>query len=223
MARRNGRKEFAIIGLGRFGTSVALTLVAQGHSVLGIDKRVEIVQQLADQMPQAVALDSTDEDALLSVGITDYETIVVAIGANFENNILTTVALKGLGVRRVVCKAQTERQRTILNKVGADLVVLPEHEAGERLAWRLVEPQLLDHFNLGAGMGIAEVPAPRWLVGQTLVQASLRRRFGINVIAVRRGTNLIVTPPIDLVFQENDLILAIGNDESVGNFCGQAG
>ncbi|MFN3373900.1 MAG: potassium channel family protein, partial [Chloroflexus sp.] len=140
MARKPSRLEFAVIGLGRFGRSVALNLIERGHTVLGIDRDPNIVQQLADRMTQVVALDSTNEDALRAVDILSFDTVVVAIGSQFEANLMTTVALKQLGVKRVVCKALNERQQYILTRVGADMVVLPEHEAGARLAWQLSEP-----------------------------------------------------------------------------------
>jgi trk system potassium uptake protein TrkA len=187
MARRNGSQEFAVIGLGRFGSAVALNLIERGYTVLGIDRDPEIVQKLADRITQIVALDSTNEDALRAVDITSFETVVVAIGTHFENNLMTTVTLKSMGVNRVVCKAVSERQQQILLRVGADQVVLPEHEAGARLAWRLAEPRVLDHLDLGSGFSVAEVRVPNWLVGQSLMTSGLRKRFGINVLAIKRG------------------------------------
>ncbi|EFO80551.1 TrkA domain-containing protein [Oscillochloris trichoides DG-6] len=222
MARKAGKPEFAVIGLGRFGSSVALSLINRGYTVLGIDRDPEIVQRLADRMTQIISMDTTSEDALRAVDIRSFDTVVVAIGAHFENNLLTTVALKSLGVRRVVCKALNERQQHILLKVGADQVVLPEHEAGMRLAVRLADPLVLDHLDLGPGFSVAEVRIPRRFVGQSLAKSDLRRLYGINVLAVRRNHHLIVTPPADLIFNPEDLILVIGSDDSIHTFCGQA-
>ena len=178
MARRNGSSEFAVIGLGRFGSAVALNLIKRGFTVLGIDRDPAIVQNLADRMTQIVAIDSTNEEALKAIDITSFDTVVVAIGTNFEANLMTTVTLKGMGVRHVVCKAVSERQQQILLRVGADRVVLPEHEAGARLAWRLAEPRVLDHLELGSGFSVAEIRVPAWLVGQSLMISGLRKRFG---------------------------------------------
>lgn len=222
MARRNGNQEFAVIGLGRFGSAVALNLIERGYTVLGIDRDPAIVQKLADRITQIVALDSTNEDALRAVDITSFETVVVAIGTHFENNLMTTVTLKNMGVKRVVCKAVSERQQQILLRVGADEVVLPEHEAGARLAWRLAEPRVLDHLELGSGFSVAEVRVPEWLVGQSLMVSGLRKRFGINVLAIKRGGHMIVTPSADMVFARDDMILVIGSDQSISNFCNQA-
>lgn len=217
--RRNGRPDFAVVGLGRFGSSVALKLLERGYSVLGIDRDPALVQELSDSLTQVVALDSTSEDALRAVGIAQFETVVVAIGTHFENNLLTTVTLKSIGVRRVVCKAVNERQRQILLRVGADEVVLPEHEAGARLAWRLAEPRVIDHLDLGAGFSVAELRVPAALVGQTLAESQLRQQFGINVLAVRRGGKLIVNPPAEHDFVAGDMLLVIGSDPSITSFC----
>lgn len=218
MAQHQGH-EFAVIGLGRFGSAVALNLIERGYTVLGIDRSPAIVQALSDRMSQVVSLDSTNEDALRAVDITSFDTVVVAIGTHFENNLMTTVTLKGMGVRRVVCKAINERQQQILLRIGADEVVLPEHEAGSRLAWRLAEPRVLDHLNLGEGVSVAELKVPEWLVGQSLMLSGLRKRFNINLLAIRREGKLIVTPPADMLFARNDMMLVIGADVSISNFC----
>jgi trk system potassium uptake protein TrkA len=222
MARRNGSSEFAVIGLGRFGSAVALNLIKRGFTVLGIDRDSGIVQNLADRMTQIVALDSTNEEALRAVGITSFDTVVVAIGTNFEANLMTTVTLKGMGVRHVVCKAVSERQQQILLRVGADRVVLPEHEAGARLAWRLAEPRVLDHLELGSGFSVAEIRVPNWLIGQSLMISGLRKRFGINLLAIKRGGEMIVTPSADTVFARDDMLVVIGGDASIANFCSRA-
>lgn len=222
MARRGSKPEFAVIGLGRFGSSVALSLIERGFTVLGIDRDAEIVQRLSDRLTQAVALDSTNEDALQAMDLESFETVVVAIGSNFESNLMTTVALKSIGVRRVVCKALNERQQYILQRAGADEVVLPEHEAGARLAWRISEPRVIDHFDFGPGFSVAELRVPAHLAGQSLMQSGLRRTYGINVLAVKNNGRLIVTPPADYIFARDDMILVIGSDTSISSFCSQA-
>ncbi len=219
MGRRGRKPEFAIIGLGRFGTSLALTLMDRGFHILGIDRSPEIVQRLADRITQVVALDATDEEALRAVDIASFDTVVVAIGTNFECNLMTTVALKILGVRHIICKAMTQRQRTILLRVGANQVVLPEHEAGQRLARTLAEPGVLDHLELGPNYSLIELSVPEALVGKTLIEANLRRRFSLNILAIKRGPSLIVSPPPDHTFSKDDLMVVIGTNGNIRRFC----
>lgn len=217
MARHNGRPEFAVIGLGRFGSSLALTLSGRGYSVLGIDRDRTIVQRISEQCTQAVALDATDEAALREVDIGVYDTVVVAIGANFEANLLTTVSLKTIGVRRVISKALTEQQRTILLRIGADRVVLPEHEAGRRLAQELVAPGILDHLKLGDSHSVVELQVPPSLARRTIFDAALRKHFGVTILAVKRGDNVIISPPADYVLAEEDLLVIIGANDKIAN------
>lgn len=215
MARNSSRPEVAVIGLGRFGSSVALQLAAAGCKVLGIDRDQEIVQSLADELTQTVALDATDEEALRAIDITAFDTVVVAIGADFESDLMATVALKSLGVRRVICKALTERQKAILLKVGADQVVLPEHEAGQRLAQSLTMPLLLEQFALGTTHTLTELRVPSSFVGQTLRSIDLRGRFGVTLLAVKRADDLIISPPAVLSFAREDLLVVIGTNEQI--------
>jgi trk system potassium uptake protein len=217
--RRNGKSEFAVIGLGRFGSSLALALAERGHSVLGIDRDRKVVQQLADQLTHIAALDSTDEAALAEVDIASFDTVVVAIGTVFEANLLTTSALKGMGVRHVICKAINERQRTILLRLGADRVILPEHEAGRRLANELASPTMMDQIALGVDHSITELRVPRPLVGSTLQDADTRRRFGVVVLAVKRGDVLSISPPQHFIFEAGDVLVVIGENAGVARVC----
>jgi trk system potassium uptake protein TrkA len=207
-------QEFAIIGLGHFGISLATQLVHMGHTVLAIDRDPELVQELADDLTQTVALDATDEAALRAVGVQAFETAVVAIGADFESSILITTLLKELGLPRVICKALTERQKAILLKVGADQVVLPEHEAGVQLARRLVVPDLIDALELEPGYGVAQMSVPEGLVGHTLRDLDLTGRFGVIVLAIK-GQRLRVAPRADEVLAAGDVLLALGSDDAI--------
>lgn len=215
MPSPNKKQEFAVIGLGRFGSSLALTLVQRGFSVLGIDRDRDIVQSLSEQITHAVALDSTNEDALREVDIASFDTVVVAIGSNFECNLMTTVALKSLRVKKVVCKATTHRQRDILLRVGADQVILPEHDAGRRLANVLSGPGVLDQLELAPGYSITELKVPESMVGQTLLETDVRHRFGVTVLVVKRHDTLTVSPATDYTFEHDDLLVVIGNDQDI--------
>ncbi|MFT5194397.1 MAG: trk system potassium uptake protein TrkA [Cellvibrionaceae bacterium] len=215
-----GKQEFAVIGLGRFGQNVALTLEQSGHHVLGIDVSEEKVQALSTQLTQAIILDSTQIDALKAVDIMSFDTVIVAIGSNFEGNIMTTVSLKELGVKCVICKATTNQQENILLRVGADQVVLPEREAGRRLADNLINPGMLEKFSLtkGSDYSIVEFAVPTSLCNQTLMQSGIRARFGISILVINRGADVIVHPPANTVLQNGDVIVTLGHEKDLQNF-----
>lgn len=209
--RRPAPQEFAVIGLGRFGTSVALTMMARGFTVLGIDRDPAIVQRLADRLTQTVALDSTDEAALRAVDIPSFRTIVIGIGTNFEANLMTMAAVKSMCASTVICKATTERQRDILVKIGADRVVLPEYEAGYRLAEQLTHPGQLGSMEVGPNHCVAEIRAPHDLAGRMLMESGYERRNHVYVVAVRRGDRVFPAPARDFVLQQNDTLVVLGS------------
>lgn len=212
-------REFAVIGLGRFGSGVALTLEGHGYHVLGLDHNSEIVQRLSDRITHVAVIDSTDEEALKAVDITAVDTVVVAIGNDFEANVLTTVALKALGVRQIICKAPTRRQKQILLKVGADRVIQPEFDAGRRLAEELSAPAILERVSLGPKHSIAELMVPSDMVYQSLAQVDLRNKYGVTVLLVKRNDELDISPPADFIFQPGDLLVVMGSNERVEAFC----
>lgn len=218
MARRAPKPEFAVIGLGRFGRGVALTLVRRGFTVLGIDRDRAMTQDLADELTQTVALDSTDEEALAAVDITSFDTVIVGIGADFESSLLTTVALKSVGVRRVVCKALSERQQAILLKVGADQVILPEHEAGQRLAYMLTTPLMLDQLPLGPEHSISELRPPPSYLGKPLAALDERDRLRVAIVALKRGHEVIIAPPMETLLAGDDVLVVIGPTDQVARF-----
>lgn len=218
MRQRQHRPEFAVIGLGRFGTSLALALVESGYSVLGIDQDAELAQRLVDDLTQIVILDATDEDALREVDIASFDTVIVAIGADFESNLLTTVSLKHLGVRYVISKAVTNRQAEILLRVGADEVIQPEQEAGRRLAEQLTVPAVLARLHLGPQHDIVELMTPSSIAGKSLQELDLRRRMGVTVLLIKRDNDLIVSPRADTPLLESDLLVAVGSNEALEAF-----
>ncbi len=207
--------EFAVIGLGRFGSSLALTLEEHGNYVLGIDDRLEIVQSLSNSLTHVVSLDATDDNALRGVDIAHFNTVVVAIGTDFESNLLITVALKQLGVKRVVSKAINARQRDILLRVGADRVVLPEMEAGERLAVELVTPNLLERFPISPGYSIAEISVPKKFIDVPLAKSNLRGTYGINVLVIKRDKEIITSPGPHVRLHADDLVVVLAQDSDI--------
>jgi trk system potassium uptake protein len=212
------KNEFAVIGLGRFGSALALTLEEHGHYVLGIDDNMEIVQSLSTQLTHVAALDAIDEEALNALDISSFQTVVVAIGTDFESNLLITVALKNLGVKKVICKTITRRQRDILLKIGADRVILPEYEAGRRLAEELINPGLMGRLSLGPGFSVAEFEVPRCFTNQSLAQSNLRHDHGINVIVVKRDKQINTSPRADFILLKGDVIVALATNEHIEAF-----
>ncbi len=207
------KEEFVIIGLGRFGTSVAVTLASHDYNVLAIDYDMDRVQTLSTTIPNIVQLDSTNVDALRQAGVDAFDTGIVCIGTDFESNILTTVLLRRLGLKRVIAKARTRTQREILLQVGADEVVLPEHEAGVRLARRLAAGHVIDYLEVGNEVGVVELVAPPSFYGRTLAETNLRQRYGLNAMAIRRDDELIVSPSANFHILEDDILVVLGKIE----------
>ena len=206
----NSRHEFIIVGLGRFGTSLAMALTAYNHQVLAIDLDKKRVQQVAHLLPHVVQMDATDIDALREVGAESFDTGIICTGSVFEANLLATVNLRKLGVRRVISKARTVTQQEILQRVGADEVILPEHEAGVRLARRLAAIDFVDFLELSHDTGVVEIVAPEQLIGKSLMESQVRARYGISVIAIKRGNDVIVSPGANEVINENDILVVLG-------------
>lgn len=215
----NGRQkhEFVVIGLGRFGSSVAETLVRHGHDVLAIDVSAERVQHLSHDLPHIIQMDATNAKALEELGIGQFETAVVSISSDFESNLLATVLLRRFGVRHIITKAATRTQKTILLEVGADEVILPEHEAGRHLGMRLCNKNFLDYLELGDGIGVVEIATPTQLSGYTLAQCQLRQQLGLTVIAVHRDQQVIANPGPDFAIEADDVLVVVGRIEDAEN------
>jgi trk system potassium uptake protein TrkA len=214
-----GRHEFIVIGLGRFGTSLAMSLIAYNHDVLAVDADMKRVQQVAQLLPHVIQLDATKLEALREVGAATFDTGVVCIGTDFEANVLATVSLRKLGVRRVMAKARTVTQQEILLRVGADEVILPEHEAGVRLARRLAAIDFIDYLELSQDQGVVELVAPAALVGRSLKEIGMRQRYHLAVIAIRRGDQVIVSPRAEEVIRPDDILVVLGRIADVEKLC----
>lgn len=207
--------EYAIIGMGRFGTSVARTLHQLGHQVLAIDKEEEPLRRVADEVTQAVQLDSTDAEALRRVGITNFSAVVVAIGSAIQESILTTLVLKELGCTKVVAKAASEQQAKVLEKVGADVVVRPERDMGIRIAHTLASPGVLDYLELSPTFSIEELSVSGRMAGQTLGQLDLKARYGVSILLIRRDSQLLISPSADTVLRDGDVLVVVGENRSL--------
>jgi trk system potassium uptake protein TrkA len=208
----------AVIGLGRFGTALALELAGGGTEVLAVDSRPDIVQRLSGRLGQIVVADSTDADALTEIGITDFARVVVAIGADLEASILTTALLAELGIPDIWAKAMSEQHATILERVGAHHVVFPEHEMGERVA-HLVSGRLLDWVELDPQWVFAKTRPPREIVGVPLSETGLRKKHRVTVVSVRLENQTSYThADVDTVLTYGSVIVIAGHPDHEERF-----
>jgi trk system potassium uptake protein TrkA len=208
-------KQFAIIGLGRFGTSLALTLTRMGYDVLAVDTNEEKVNDIMEKVTHAVQVDAMDEQALKALGIRNFDVVVVAIGQDIQTNILVTVMLKDLGVKNVVSKAITELHGKVLERVGADKVVFPERDMGVRVAQALVSKNIMDQISLSPDYSIIELIAPDMVAGKTLEEGALRVEYGVTVLAIRRGDDVIISPGARHVVNEGDILVVVGSNDKL--------
>ncbi|HWR44594.1 TrkA family potassium uptake protein [Sporomusa sp.] len=212
---KNKNKQFAVIGLGRFGTSVATTLYTLGYEVLAIDSDEDRIQKFSEEVTHVVQADTTDENSLKALGIRNFDVVVVAIGEDVQANVLTTLLLKDLGVKHIVAKARNELHGKMLSKIGADRVVYPERDMGQRVAHNLVSTNVLEYIELSPDLSIVEITAPKALIGQSLAQANLRVKYEVNVVAIKRGEDLIVPPQPDEKIKTGDILIFVGQTKGI--------
>ena len=210
-------KQFAVIGMGRFGSSVATTLTKIGYDVLAIDSNEDKVNDIMDQVTHAVQADAMEEQALKDLGIRNFDVVIVAIGQDVQSNILVTVMLKEMGVKRVVAKALSELHGKVLAKVGADKVVFPERDMGVRVAHALVSHNILDQINLSPEYSIVELIATAEFIGKTLQESGIRMKHGVTVLAIRRGNDVIISPGAKQIVREADILVVVGRNDHLSS------
>lgn len=215
--KRSGMR-IAVIGLGRFGTSLAHELIAQGAEVLGLDRDDRRVQRIADDVTYAAVADSTDEEALKQLGVPDFEHAVVSIGSDLEAGILTTSLLSEFGIPNIWAKATSHQHRRILERVGAHHVVLPEHEMGERVAHLVTGGKMLDYVEFEQDYAMVKALAPRSIVGIALRDSGVRHKYGITVVAIKHPGEDFTHADYDTVVQEGDVLIVAGRNEAVEAF-----
>ena len=208
------RKQFLVAGLGLFGTSVALTLQQMGYEVYTLDSEESLVQDLSTQLNYVVCGDASDKKTLQSLPLEDIDVAVVAIG-NVERNMMCTMLLKELGIKQVVAKAINNLHVAMLNKIGADKVVYAERDMGERVAHNLISAGVMDYIELSSEISVMSLAIPAEFVGKNLIEADLRRRYDVNVVAIKRDGRTIVNPKAQEVFQPEDEIIVLGTHEGV--------
>ena len=208
-------KSYAVIGLGRFGSALSRQLCKLGAEVLALDVRADFVQQISGDVTHAVVGDAQDKEVLKALGVRNLDCAVIAIGDNLAASVLIAMNLKELGVPYVVCKAHDETHRRVLEKLGADRVVIPEQENATRLARSLASPNVLDYIELSHDYGIIEVPTPKGWLGSSLRKLNVRAKLGVNIIAVKRDGKVEVTLDPDRELSDGDVLVVLGDNKAL--------
>ncbi len=213
--RRKRRKLFAVIGLGGFGYFVAKRLKELGAEVIAIDQDEAKVKAFSDMFENLYLLDATDERALKEAGVGEVDTAIVSVGERVEASAIIVMNLQSLGVKEIIAKAVTEIHARLLHRLGVDRVIHPEREMATRLAKTLVNPSIMEELVLSEDLTISEFEAPKSFIGKSLRELDLRRTYGINVVAIRRGLNWESPPDPDSPLKEHDVMLVIGSKRSM--------
>ena len=211
-------KTYLVVGLGRFGTAVALKLHELGNEVMVIDGRAEEVQKLSNRVTYAVVGDARDDEVLRSLGVRNVDCAIVAIGSDLAASILVTLNLKSLGVQQVICKAPNELHKRALEKVGADRVLIPEREMAVKLAQNLTSSSVLDYTELSRDCGIAEIRTPAPWIGKNLREIDVRAKYGVTVIALRKADgDLTVFIRPDYTLEQDDVLMILGGNDDLAH------
>ena len=208
-------RQFAVVGLGRFGRNIAKSLHEMGYDVLAIDKDMEKVQDFSHEVTHVVQADTTDEEALRSLGILNFDVVIVAIGDDTEANIMTTLQLKEIGVPYIVAIAKSPLQIKVLEKIGANRIVAPERDMARRVAYNLASTSVMDYIELSPQFSIVEISAPKAFQDQTLAESNIRAKYGINVVAIKRDDKLIISPLPSEIIREGDVVVVVGSNEGI--------
>jgi len=220
-------KQYAVIGLGRFGASVAKTLAEKGQQVLAIDSKEDVVQDLAEYVTNAVCIDATDEKALENIGAQSVDVAVVSIGKSLEASILVTLALKDLGVPKIIAKAVSENQAKVLEKLGVNEIIFPERDMGEKLANKLISPEVVEEINLSPEYSMFEIKTPQEFINKSLKDLEVKAKHSINIVAIKRkvkSTARKAAKPVELlnilpkgedILMEDDMLLILAPYEAI--------
>ena len=210
------KKSFCIIGLGKFGFSLAQTLIDEGNQVMVIDTDEEKISALADSATNAVIGDATNEKVLRSAGITNYDCVAVCVSGNLNDNVLLTIMLKEMGIKKVISRAHNESHKKVLERIGADIIVVPEQDMGEKLGYMLSRENVTEFIEF-SGYKIVEMLVPKEWVGKTLIELDVRRKYGVNIVAVVSADDKKpnVSPSPMRPFVEGDKISIIGTDKDI--------
>lgn len=215
MSRNRGKRQYIVVGLGRFGRAIAETLCQDGAEVLGVDRRMDLVEEMRDVLTHTIQLDAMDRDALAALGVQDFDIAFVTMGSDIRASGTIVLQLKELGAKKVIAKAQDEFHGRMLEKLGADQVLFPERDMGRHVAHNLVSGNIIDYLELSSQYSMAEIRPKREWVGKALKQLEMRNRLGINVVAIRSGDELNAMPMPDTTLGEDDVLLVVTSEETL--------
>ena len=215
-------KQFIVLGLGKFGSAVATTLVELGHEVLGVDNDEERVDALKDKITQAVQADITEEKVLKELGVKNFDAAIVSITTDLEASILVTMMLKEMGLKYIIAKAQNNLHAKVLEKIGVDKIVFPERDMGARIARSLITPNIKDYIELEPDYSIIEIEALPEFVDKTLSELDLRNKYGINVLAIKRNNSFNISPQAKDIIKKGDLLIVIGETKKITELAGKS-
>ena len=209
--------SYLVIGMGRFGSAVATELYRRKHDVLIIDEQEENVSEIVDQVTDVIIGDARDEAVLRSLDVDSFDAVIVAMASVIEDSVLTTIMLKEMGAKLIICKANNEWHAKILTQLGADRIIHPESDMGRRVAQSLARQNIIDHLDISPEYGIVEMVAPKAWIGKSIVKNDLRRKYGITVVAIRSGISGMVdfSPSADRELHEGDILTIIGSERDL--------
>ncbi len=208
-------KQYAVLGLGRFGESVAIELSNNGYDVLAIDNSETIIQHISEYVRFAVKADVTDIDTLRSLGLGNFDVAIIGIGTDMDSSIMATLLAKELGVKTVIAKAHGSMHEKILKKIGADRVIFPEREMGQRIANNLMSGNIVDYLELSQDHSIVEIEILEEWIGKSLIELDFRNTYGVNVVGLKRGDKIKVAIDPNEAFKEEDIVIVIGSNDDI--------
>ncbi len=212
------KKQFVVLGLGRFGRSVAKTLSENGAEVLAVDNNLEVVQDMAEYVTHAVAADIADEIDLRNLGLSNFDVAVIATGNHLEASVLATLQAKEMGVPYVIAKAPDENHKKILEKLGADRVVLPEGEMGFHIANKLMYGNFFELTEISKDVSIAELTPTKEWIAKPISESDIRARYDLNIIAIRKENKIIASPKPSYVIEQEDILIVLGENKNIQKF-----
>lgn len=217
------KKQFAVLGLGRFGRSIAKTLSENGAEVLAVDNDMELVQDISEYVTHAVMADITDEADLRNLGLGNFDIVIIGTGSHLESSVLAVLLAKEMGVPYVIAKALDENHKKILEKIGVDRVILPEREMGVHIANKLLYGNFFELTEISDDVSIAEViPKQEWL-NKSIIESDIRAKYDLNIIAIRQQQEIIASPKPSYVIQKDDILIVLGENVNIQKFLNKKG